>query len=267
MIETESRLVKLFTAAGRTDEVETHYRQALLLWEKLAAQSSAPFEFRYALARTYRLLSNFLAANQRYEEAEEASHEAVRLLEETLKLPKAKLPSDHAKLFTVMRELANGYYNAKDFPRWEAISRDILAVQRKNLVPEHLSIAESLAHLGRNLLIQKRHTEAEPLLRECLAIREKTTLPDGWGWLRFHAESLLGGSLLGQGRYAEAEPHLVHGYQGMKQSDRQAHGPNKGHLIQALERLVQLYDSWGKQEEADKWRKELQDHEEARAGI
>jgi hypothetical protein len=28
-------------------------------------------------------------------------------------------------------------------------------------------------------------------------------------------------------------------------------------LTEALERLVQLYDDWGKKDDADKWRKEL----------
>jgi hypothetical protein len=50
-------------------------------------------------------------------------------------------------------------------------------------------------------------------LRACLAIREKK-LPDDWR--RFNAQSLLGGSLLGQQKYAEAEPLLVQGYEGMK---------------------------------------------------
>ena len=38
--------------------------------------------------------------------------------------------------------------------------------------------------------------------------------PDDWP--RFNAMSLLGGALLGQGRYAEAEPLIVAGYEGMK---------------------------------------------------
>ena len=40
--------------------------------------------------------------------------------------------------------------------------------------------------------------EAEPFLRECLAIREKTQADD---WKTFNTRSLLGGSLLGQKKY------------------------------------------------------------------
>ena len=63
-----------------------------------------------------------------------------------------------------------------------------------------------LAQIGLGLLQQKKWTEAEPLLRECLAIREKTQ-PDVWS--TFNTQSLLGGALLGQKKYAEAEPLLL----------------------------------------------------------
>ncbi len=58
--------------------------------------------------------------------------------------------------------------------------------------------------------------EAEPLLRECLAIREKA-LPDNW--LTFNTRSMLGGLLLGQKKYEEAEPLLLAGYEGMKERE------------------------------------------------
>jgi hypothetical protein len=32
---------------------------------------------------------------------------------------------------------------------------------------------------------------------------------------------------------------------------------DKVHLPEALERLVQLYDAWGKKDQADEWRKRL----------
>ena len=45
------------------------------------------------------------------------------------------------------------------------------------------------------MLQAKAFTDAEPLLRKCLAIREKTQ-PDLW--TTFNTQSLLGGALLGQ---------------------------------------------------------------------
>jgi eukaryotic-like serine/threonine-protein kinase len=66
-----------------------------------------------------------------------------------------------------------------------------------------------------------------------------------------------GQALLEVRAYAEAEPLLLIGYRGLKQS--QARNPPRvdPRLEHAAERLVQLYDAWGKAEEAAKWRKEL----------
>jgi len=69
------------------------------------------------------------------------------------------------------------------------------------------------AYLGQYLLSRKKFVEAEPVLRECLTLREKKQ-PDIW--TTFNAKSLLGGALLGQKKYDEAEPLLLTGYEGMK---------------------------------------------------
>ena len=68
-----------------------------------------------------------------------------------------------------------------------------------------------------SLLQSKAFTEAESLLRKCLVIREKTQ-PDLW--TTFNTQSLLGGALLGQKKYAEAEPLLLAGYAGMKRRQK-----------------------------------------------
>ena len=65
--------------------------------------------------------------------------------------------------------------------------------------------------------------------------------------------SLLGGSLLGQKRFAEAEPLLVQGYEGMKQ--REAAIPaGCPRLREATERLVQLDEAKNQPENAAEWR-------------
>src|SRR5262249_5135641 len=57
-----------------------------------------------------------------------------------------------------------------------------------------------------------QYAAAEPVLRECLALREKGQ-PDEWA--TFNTRSMLGGTLLGQGKYADAEPLLLQGYEGL----------------------------------------------------
>jgi hypothetical protein len=123
---------------------------------------------------------------------------------------------------------------------------------------------------GHNLVAEKKFAEAEPPLRECLAIWAKR-LPHGGDYYialsrrgaareYAYAKSLLGASLAGRNNYAEAEPLLLQGYEGLKPQP----GFNEDltplaqrYQVEALERLVQLYDAWGKPDEAAKWRKEL----------
>jgi hypothetical protein len=126
---------------------------------------------------------------------------------------------------------------------------------RKALPKQSPQLAGLLAQIGSGLLEQKKWTEAEPHLRECLAIREQTQ-PDVWS--TFNTKSTLGGALLGQKKYADAEPLLLTGYDGMKQREKTIPEQGKTRLPEAVERLVQLYDATGKKEEAAKWRKELE---------
>ena len=76
-------------------------------------------------------------------------------------------------------------------------------------------------------------------------------------WTTFEAKSLLGQALLEQQKYAVAEPLLQSGYQGMKEREANIPSHEKPILTRALERLVRLYEAWGKKDEAAKWRKKV----------
>jgi hypothetical protein len=92
------------------------------------------------------------------------------------------------------------------------------------------------------------------VLREGLAIYAEAQPED---WRRFHTMSLLGGALLGQGRYAKAEPLIVPGYEGMKARAAKIPAPGKPRLPEAAERVVRLYEAWGKPDQAAAWRVRL----------
>jgi hypothetical protein len=100
-------------------------------------------------------------------------------------------------------------------------------------------------------LSQRKFAESEPLAREAVEFNLKTQPDD---WQRFRAESLLGGSLAGQKKYAEAEPLLLEGYQGMQARKDLIAVPERYHLDRAREWLVELYNAWGKPDKAATWR-------------
>ena len=136
----------------------------------------------------------------------------------------------------------------------ETMFLELLEQSRKQFGPADPRTAGALAQLSRNLIQQGKWLAAEPLLRECLALREKSQ-PDEW--TTFNTRSVLGGSLLGQKKFAEAEPLIISGYEGMKAREAKIPPPGKPRLTDAAERVVKLYEAWGKKDKAAEWRDKL----------
>ncbi len=76
--------------------------------------------------------------------------------------------------------------------------------------------------------------------------------PDDWS--RSDSLSMLGESLLGQHRHAEAEPAILTGYEGMVRRKAQIPAAQRSHLREAAERIVRLYESWNKPQDAAAWK-------------
>ncbi len=66
--------------------------------------------------------------------------------------------------------------------------------------------------------------------------------------------SLLGGSLLGQKNYAEAEPFVIQGYEGLHERSAKITAPYRDRLVEAARRPSALYDAWGRKDKAEYWR-------------
>jgi hypothetical protein len=137
----------------------------------------------------------------------------------------------------------------------------MLDLLRKTLGAGHPSTLTVQTFLGQDLVRQKKYGEGETVLRECLRLREKT-LPDEW--CTFCARSLLGKALVGQKQYADAEPLLLAGYESMDRRRPQIPRTADRAPIEGAERLVQLYEAWGRPEQARRWRACLE--QEKRAG-
>jgi tetratricopeptide (TPR) repeat protein/tRNA A-37 threonylcarbamoyl transferase component Bud32 len=165
-----------------------------------------------------------------------------------------KLGLAHATTQSVIRNLIDCYMRMGQPARAEPLCRELAEFWSRKAGPDSPPYAGALAALGINLLQQQEWAAAEPVLRDALAIHEKKE-PDAWA--ACHMRSLLGGSLLGQNKYAEAEPLLLAGYEGMRRREDRIPPQGEGQLTAGLERLVQLYDAWGKKDKADPWRKKL----------
>jgi serine/threonine protein kinase/TolA-binding protein len=171
---------------------------------------------------------------------------ALTLWEVALQRTRARHGSDRYAV-PMMGKLALAYFAVNQSAKATPLAREYVAVQRTRTGNDRAAFAEILQAFSLDLLKANRFAEAVEYLRECLAIREKLQ-PDSWA--TFNTSSLLGGALLGQQRYAEAEPLLVKGYEGIKSSEKSI--PK----AEALDRLIDLCVATNKTDEAKKWRAE-----------
>jgi serine/threonine-protein kinase len=240
-LNSRSSLANAYYLAGRLSEATALHEATLKL-----RQAALGLDHPDTLRSRNNLANAYQAAGR--------LSEAFALDKATLKLSEAKLGPDHP---TTLDSRVNLGLDCEELGRWaeaEGFLRDVLARRRRTVTPDTPLLAGDLTALGRNLLMQSRCSDAEPLLREALAIRVKATPDD---WTRYHAMSLLGGALLGQGRSAETEPLMVAAYEGMKKCESRIPVPERLRLREAVERLVRLYEEWGEPAKAAEWRRKL----------
>ena len=240
-LTTRANLATLYSSTGRTaDAIALHEQTVKLCEVKLGP------EHPHTLIGRINLGGDYLDAGR--------PHEAIALHEATLKLLEAKQGPNHPDTFKTRDKLARAYEAVGRWDEAERLRRDALARRRKTDKPDSILLGGDLSGLGGFLLGQSRCFEAEPLLRESVAIHEKAAADD---WRRYHSMSLLGGALLGQGHYSEAQPLIVPGYEGMKAREARIPYQYRLSLLEAAQRVVRLYEDWGKPDQAAAWKAKL----------
>ena len=145
--------------------------------------------------------------------------------------------------------------SAKRFADAEALYLELLAIDRTLRPDGDLELARTLSALGESLLGQNKSVEAERFLSEAVSTFEKAQLASS---LTYHTQSLLGGAMLQQKKYDAAAPLLLKSYAGLKERDVERPSPSHMQpLKEAGERIVQLYEAWGKSNQAAEWRQKL----------
>ena len=168
---------------------------------------------------------------------------------------------------SILDSLAAVYAQAGQFTNAVTTMKDALALNDpgfpREALTQRLSLYEASIPLRETGGLDTRayqslkagnFTEAEAAARDRVRIGEKI-YPDDWR--TFNAQSLLGGSLLGQKKFAEAEPLLRSGYYGMKQRADKLAAIGRLRLKEAGERLVRLYEATNRPDEAAKMKKSM----------
>ena len=179
---------------------------------------------------------------------------ALPLLEEVYGLMKAKLGPDHPYTTNAVLMLALTCRDTGRLDRALPLLEEIVTRRKTKLGSDHAETLLAESQLVRAYLDARRWDDAEVAARECLEISSRTQ-PDGW--LRFHTMSQLGAALAGLKKYPEAEPLLVGGYEGLRARERGIPASPGKILAVAGDRIVTLYEAWGKADQAAAWKAKL----------
>ena len=180
--------------------------------------------------------------------------QAETLSAKTVELERRVLGEGHAETLSTMHILARAYFEQGKYGQAEPLLQRVLEGRQRVLGGAHRQTLATMKDLGRLYVAQAKYPLAESLLRDALNGYNKQNLDD---WERYSSENLLGGSLFGQEKYAEAEPLLVSGYEGMIQREATMSTGNRRELERAGQRIVQFYQDWGKPEKAAEWKHKL----------
>jgi len=173
--------------------------------------------------------------------------QAEALHSQTVEIYRRVLGPDHPFTLYSLSDFAVMYQQQGKYSLAEKYAAQALAGRRHGLGREHPTTMSSAADLALAYVSQKKFSESEPLAHEAMEIDAKVQPED---WQRFRGESLLGASLAGEKKYAEAEPLLLEGYHGMLARKDRIAAPDRYHLQCAHQWLFQLYKDWGKPEKA-----------------
>lgn len=270
-------------------------RAELLLREALAIRQTAFGDDDPRVANTLLRLGDIAwMEHQDYENAEE-------LLRRALEIQRRAYGDVHLSMIHGLHSLASVRQRTGRLREAEALYNQTLTIERQTLGPDNLSVAETLGLLGNVLLQQGRYEEAERAYLESRAMWERAYGP-GHHTIATATKSL-GSLYLARGEYARAEeafrnalaiyqtalapdhPHVgstllalarvqirrgdyaaaERGLEEALRIYRLHYGDRHELVVEAYGVLAELYDAWGRTEQAAKYHALASDGE-GRAG-
>ena len=228
--------------------IEGKYARAEpLLVSALAIKRRVLGEVHHSTATAW----NALAALYR-QEGKLAESEPLQL--KAVEVWRAVSGDEGPETLTSMSGLAALYQAQRRYAEAEGVWTEVLEVQRRTLGAKHPNTLDVMASLGEVEIQQEKYALAEPLVREALGNWEAAS---PGSWMRYYGQALLGASLAGQKQFAEAEPLLLGGYQGLQERQASIPAGTRRVVSEAGLRVAQLYRDWGQPEKAREWEEKV----------
>ncbi len=174
---------------------------------------------------------------------------AVESLREAIDIYSRQPGGAHPAVATSLTHLGNVLRATGDPEGARKALLEAIDIRRATLPEGHHQIARTLIAYGKLLLDLDESEAAESALREALEMYRKTLSDEHW--VTAAAEVALAVCLRARQRPDEAEPLLLHGYEVLKT----VRGGQDGKTLQAAGELVELYESIGRDADADRYRR------------
>jgi serine/threonine-protein kinase len=174
--------------------------------------------------------------------------EAEKTLLEALRISEQYLGPDYPLSISAWLHLTSLYFQQQNYTQAEMAARHAAKIAREKYPPEHHFSAEALGMLSKALIVAGKPRQALPHLQE--ATEKYRRLRDKSQSDSFTSAGILGECLTLLKRDEEAERLLKESYDGFKP----IRGARSPEMVEARRRLAQLYDAWGKPEQAAQYR-------------
>ena len=236
---TLHNLASTLLAEGEYEEAESLIRESLDIQRKVWKNKHPQ------TARSVNALAVLLTRQNRLEEAEPAARECLAISREVF-------GRDHPDVAVYQVNLANLLIKKKAYAEAEQLIEDALTTQKKILGDKSPAVADTLQILGGLHANKGDYDRAVSTLRGSLEIR-RSTLPEG------HYRTLsnmkdLGNALAKLRQFEEAEKLLRTSYASLESQDKK----RMGDISSTLKSIVELYELWGKPEQAAEYRAKLE---------
>ncbi|MCP4659330.1 MAG: serine/threonine protein kinase [bacterium] len=235
-VKSMNTLASILMYRGEYAEAEELYRRGLAI--RLESRGSEDSNVTTSL----RSLATLFYIKGDFERAEPLLLDALTIRWRTVG-PKSTTTA------TVLSSLGRLRYAGGDLKEAEVLFEEALAIRRERLGEDHLYVALTKKDLASLLLAKGDAATAGVLLTQALEALYRTK-SEGDRAIA-DAESVLGAYLVVVGRYEEAEPCLIESYLTI---NKQFRGHDSIYTRGALNRIVDLYETWGKPEKAAEYR-------------
>jgi serine/threonine protein kinase len=223
---------------GRYDEAERQYLETLRLREGFWDDDNV-----WTL-----LYKGFLAGI--YEKQKQYA-EAERLYLDILPIQQPLLGEEHVYTLWSIEGLARVYVDLNRYKEAEELFTQALECLKKVRGEEHRDTIRCMNGLAELYTAQRQFDEAKSLLTKAVEIGSRT-LGDDHPWV-LTSKNNLAVLYHEQAHYDKAEPLLLEALEGR----RLKLGDTHPHTLESWKCLIDLYESWNKPEEAEKWREKL----------